>query len=52
MKSFTVAAVLAAASQALLNFDDLPDIDLDQFEENTFDNLIDHFNFLDDRTYK
>ena len=52
MKSFTVAAVIAAVSQALLDFDDLPNIDLDMFEEKKFDNLVDHFNFLDERTYE
>ena len=31
MKSFTVAAVIAAVSQALLDFDDLPNIDLNMF---------------------
>ena len=29
MKTFAVAAAMAAVSQALLNFDDLPKIDLD-----------------------
>ena len=52
MKTFTVAAVMAAMSQAKLDFNDLPKIDVSKFEEKTFDNLVDHFNYLDDRTYK
>ena len=30
----------------------LPSVDVSQFKEGTFDNLVDHFNYLDDRTYK
>ena len=46
------AAALAGTSSALLDFDSLPNIDLDQFEQKWFSNKIDHFNFLDDRTYE
>ena len=52
MKSFAVSAALAAIAMATLDFNDLPDIDLSQFEESTFENYIDHFNMLDSRTYK
>lgn len=55
MKSaFTLAAIAAMATASFdydAFFDSLPEVDVDQFEEKTFDNLIDHFNFLDDRTY-
>ena len=52
MKSFALAAVIAAVASATLDFDNLPNIDLDQFVEAKFTNLIDHFNMLDDRTYE
>ena len=42
---------MAAVSQAL-DFDDLPNIDLDQFEEKRFTNLVTHHNYLDSRTYE
>ena len=42
---------MAAVSQAL-DFDDLPNIDLDQFEEKKFTNLVTHHNYLDARTYE
>ena len=51
MRSFAVVAVMAAVSQAL-DFDNLPDIDLTQFEEKRFSNLVTHFNYLDERTYE
>ena len=31
---------------------DLPPINVDDFVEKTFDNLVDHYNMQDDRTYK
>ena len=31
---------------------DLPQVNVDSFVEKTFDNLVDHFNAQDDRTYK
>ena len=52
MRSFALAAVIAATASATLDFDNLPVIDLDLFKEATFDNMIDHFNMLDGRTYK
>ena len=52
MKSFAVVATMAAVSQATLDFDNLPNIDLDQFEEKRFTNLVTHFNYLDGRTYE
>ena len=45
MKTF-VFAFLGAVAVAL------PTVNTDDFEEHTFDNLIDHFNFQDNRTYK
>ena len=50
--SFPIAAALVASAQAALDFDNLPNIDLAQFEESTFTNVIDHFNYLDNRTYE
>ena len=50
--SFAAAAILAATCTAELDFEALPNIDLDQFEEKKFTNYIDHFNFLDTRTYE
>ena len=49
---YTIAALMAVASQATLDFDNLPSIDVAQFKESTFTNLIDHFNYLDERTYQ
>jgi len=49
MKAFTCFA--AAIVAGLASADDWPSIDLDQFEEKTFKNLVDHFNFLDGREY-
>ena len=49
---FAVVALMAAVSHALLDFDNLPEIDVSQFKESTFANLVDHVNFLDDRTYE
>lgn len=43
------SALVAFASASVA--DDWPSIDLDQFEEKTFMNQIDHFNFLDNREY-
>ena len=37
MKSFAVVAAMAAMSNAALDFNNLPDIDLDQFVEQWFD---------------
>ena len=52
MKFALASALFALSAQAVLDWDALPDIDLDQFEESTFSNKIDHFNFLDGRTYE
>ena len=52
MKLGFAAAAFAGVAEALLNFDNLPNIDLDQFKEGKFDNIVDHFNYLDDRTYQ
>lgn len=52
MKSFAAVAALAAIASATLDFNDLPNIDLDQFVESTFSNYIDHFNMLDNRKYE
>lgn len=48
---FTTSAILGVAS-AVLDPTSWPNIDLDKFEESTFTNLVDHFNYLDDRTYQ
>ena len=50
--SASIAVALIASVQATLDFDNLPDIDLSQFTESTFSNVIDHFNYLDNRTYE
>ena len=50
--SASIAVALIASAQATLDFDNLPDIDLTQFTESTFSNVIDHFNYLDNRTYE
>ncbi len=44
------SAILAATASATEADEWLP-IDLSQFEEKTFMNLVDHFNFLDSREY-
>lgn len=50
MKSFfAFAASLAAFANA--GAADMPTIDVADFELKTFDNMVDHFNFQDDRTY-
>ena len=46
------SAIMAAVAYAEGSYTDLPEVDVDQFEERTFSNLIDHFNYLDDRTYE
>ena len=45
MKTFAIA-LLASAALAL------PTVNVDDFIELQFDNMIDHFNFQDNRTYK
>ena len=56
MRSFVFATLAAIASANQPDWDDffdsLPKVDVDQFEELWFTNQIDHFNFLDDRTYQ
>ena len=55
MKTFFSAAAMAAttfAQEQHYSYQDLPTVDVSQFVEKTFDNLVDHFNFLDDRTFK
>ena len=59
-----VASFCANASLADLEFNDvttpdcgfvgcdLPQVNVDSFVEKTFDNMVDHFNAQDDRTYK
>ena len=64
---YSIAVLAAAASASLADMDleffgtepagdyygsDLPDINVDDFYEKTFDNLVDHYNMQDDRTYK
>ena len=50
MKTFSSFAAAIVAGLACAD-DDWPSIDLGAFEEKTFQNLVDHFNFLDDRVY-
>jgi len=47
MKTFAIAAISALASAA----SEWPSVDVTQFKEDVFKNKIDHFNYLDDRTY-
>mmetsp|Transcript_44290 Transcript_44290/g.60069 ORF Transcript_44290/g.60069 Transcript_44290/m.60069 type:complete len:128 (-) Transcript_44290:1085-1468(-) len=47
---FLASAMLAAIASASAR--PYPDIQVDDFEEKTFDNLIDHMNYQDTRTYK
>ena len=47
MRAFT-AAIIAGLAQAA---SDWPSVDVSKFVETTFENMIDHFNYLDDRTY-
>ena len=49
MKTSTYFAASVVA--ALASADSWPSIDLDAFEEKTFKNKVDHFNFLDNREY-
>lgn len=49
MKVFSCFA--AAIVAGLASADDWPTIDLTAFEEKTFKNKVDHFNYLDDREY-
>ena len=48
MKIFSFATAIIAG---IASADDWPSIDLSQFQESTFKNKIDHFNFLDSREY-
>lgn len=48
MQSFTLAVALVAG---LAKAENWPSIDLDAFEEKTFKNKVDHFNYLDGREY-
>ena len=44
--------MMAAVSSATLDFENLPNIDLDQFTEHKFTNFVTHMNELDSRTYE
>jgi len=48
MRKLFSVAVFATANAALA---DLPQIDVKDFKLKTFNNLVDHFNFQDDRKY-
>ena len=56
--TIAAAAVVAIASAEIADFDqdyygnDLPDINVDHFEERWFENWVDHYNAQDDRTFK
>jgi len=49
MKTFVNFA--AAVVAGLVSADEWPTIDLSAFEEKTFNNKVDHFNFLDGSEY-
>ena len=52
MKYTLFASALGAVASADYSYKDLPTVDVDQFTVSTFTNLVDHFNFLDERTYE
>lgn len=45
-----LGALLTTSSAALLT-SDLPEVKVSDFVERTFENVTDHFNYLDNRTF-
>ena len=52
MRNLFVTSYTFGVAAAILDPTNWPNIDLNQFVEKTFDNKIDHFNYLDNRTFK
>jgi hypothetical protein len=45
MKSFVALALAAFVTFAKAGLEDMPTIDVNDFQQKTFSNLVDHFNF-------